>query len=135
MKHCRITFLLSALSLMVLMLFVTAEQAGAQTDRPCAEDLAKYCRSVSPGSGRLLECYEQNKMNMSKACVSWAEFVKSNARELKDACAKEIESSCKGRTGDPLGMIDCIQSNYIDLSPKCVQELNQFKNFHPMPVQ
>ena len=102
---------------------------------PCAEDMAKYCGGITPGGGRLLACYEQQKKNMSGQCVSWAEYLKKNAGDLRDTCAKEIDARCNSEKGDPMAMLDCLQSNYVSLSPKCVNKLNQFKNYYPKPVK
>ena len=120
--------------LALLGLLLMMPQAVAQ-DRPCAEDMAQYCGAITPGGGRLLECYEQQKRNMSRSCVAWAENLKSNAESLKNACSKEIDARCNFEKGDPLEILDCLQGNYIDLSPKCVQKLNQFKGKYPLPVK
>ncbi len=34
----------------------------------CDEDLDKYCRSIEPGEGRLLECIEKHDKKVSKRC-------------------------------------------------------------------
>jgi hypothetical protein len=55
--------------------------ATAQETSPCAGDLVKFCGNVAPGGGRLLQCYEQLKNNMSRECVAWAEYMKANAAD------------------------------------------------------
>ena len=112
-----------------------AMTAYAQEYRPCADDFKQYCSDVTPGGGRLLRCYEDNKNKMSANCIGWAEGVKSNAGALKDACAKELDARCNSEKGDPLRSIDCLQSNYIDLSMRCREMLNSFKGRYPKPVQ
>jgi hypothetical protein len=119
----------------VLMLLSSGSAASAQETTPCAKDFAKYCSNVTPGGGRLVRCYEENKNSMSPACRSWAEGVKANAESLKQACSKEIDASCNSEKGDPLAMIGCLQGNYISLSPDCVTALNQFKWRYPQPAR
>ncbi len=34
----------------------------------CEEDLKKFCSVVKPGEGRLLDCLEKNKANVSSSC-------------------------------------------------------------------
>ena len=34
----------------------------------CNEDLDKYCESIEPGKGRLLECLDKNDKQVSKRC-------------------------------------------------------------------
>ncbi len=118
-----------------LMLLFSRLPASAQETNPCAKDFAQYCSHITPGGGRLVRCYEENKNSMSPACRSWAEGVKANAEILKEACSKEIDARCNSEKGDPLAMIGCLQGNYVSLSSECVTALNQFKWRYPQPVR
>jgi hypothetical protein len=119
----------------VLTLLLFNIPAFGQVANPCAGDLEKYCNYVETGGGRLVQCYEQNKNKMSAGCIAWAEAAKANATAVKAACADVIDESCSFEKGDPLEMLDCLQSNYVDLSPKCMQKLNEFKSLYPQPAQ
>ena len=119
----------------VIMLFLATQPALAQEMNPCAKDFAQYCSHVTPGGGRLVRCYEENKNSMSAACRAWAEGVKANAAVLKEACAKEIDMSCNIEKGDPLAMLGCLQGNYVSLSPECIGALNKFKWLYPQPAR
>jgi hypothetical protein len=112
-----------------------AAPAVGQQANPCTDDFKQHCSGVTPGGGRLLRCYEEKKDKMSAACVGWAELAKSNSAALKTACSKEIASSCNFEKGDPLEMLDCIQSNYIDLSAGCRDKLNEFRSMYPKQVR
>ena len=119
----------------VLMLFSVALPVFAQQTSPCAKDFAQYCSHITPGGGRLVRCYEENKDKMSAACKAWAEGAKANANSLREACSKEIDARCNIEKGDPLGMLNCLQGNYIGLSSECVAALNKFKWLYPQPVR
>ena len=119
----------------VSTLFLISIPAFAQEASPCAKDFAQYCSHITPGGGRLVRCYEQNKDKMSAACRTWAEGVKANANSLKAACSKEIDARCNIEKGDPLGMLNCLQGNYTSLSSECVATLNKFKWLYPQPVK
>ena len=118
-----------------LMMLLAALPAFALEENPCTNDFKQYCADVSPGGGRLIRCYEERKEKFSSACRAWVERAKSYAEVLKAACAKEIDKSCNFEKGDPIEMLDCLQSNYIDLSPDCRTKLTDFKRVHPMPVK
>ena len=128
-------FMVSVLAVAIFMMFPAVMTASAQEYRPCADDFKQYCGDVTPGGGRLVQCYEQNKSKMSADCVGWAEGIKSNAAAVKDACAKELDARCTSEKGDPFRTLDCLQSNYIDLSMRCREMLNSFKGRYPKPVQ
>jgi hypothetical protein len=109
--------------------------ADAQEINPCRNDFKQFCNYVTPGGGRLVRCYEENKDKMSAECRGWAETVKLQGESLKKACDKEINASCQSEKGDPFETLDCLQSNYIDLSMDCRVQLNQFRSTYPKPVQ
>jgi hypothetical protein len=119
----------------VLMMLSASLPAIAQEEKPCASDFKQYCADVTTGGGRMLRCYEERKEKFSPACREWAERAKSYAEVAKAACAKEIDSFCNSEKGDPLEMLDCLQSNYVDLSSDCRVKLTKFKLMYPKPVQ
>jgi hypothetical protein len=119
----------------VLMPLSAALPAFAQEANPCAKDFAQYCSHITPGGGRLVQCYEQYKDSMSAACRAWAEGAKANAAALKEVCSKEIDVRCNIEKGDPLGTLNCLQGNYVSLSSECIATLNKFKWRYPQPVR
>jgi hypothetical protein len=119
----------------VLIMLPEVTPGCAQELNPCTKDFKKYCSDVTPGGGRLVRCYEEKKDKMSAACVSWAESAKANADTVQAACADMINARCISEKGDPFRMLDCLQSNYSDLSMECRVKLNEFKYRYPKPVQ
>jgi hypothetical protein len=118
------------------MIVMASLPAFAQTiTTPCTNDRKQFCGDVTPGGGRLVACYKQNRDKMSIACQVYADGAIANAEYLKKACSKEIDARCNSEKGDPLEMLDCLQGNYIDLSGDCRDSLNQFKGRYRMPVQ
>jgi hypothetical protein len=119
----------------VMMMLVSALPAFAQSTSPCAADIKEYCGRESPGGGRLLRCYEEQKDKMSAGCRAWAENAKTHATVVKEACSKTIDARCNFEKGDPLAVLECLQSNYIDLEVPCREKINLFKGMYPMPVK
>lgn len=118
-----------------LMMLPAAMPAQTQQLNPCTDDFKTHCGGVTPGGGRMVKCYEENKSKMSADCIGWAETLKSGGQALKAACDDMLQARCRSEEGDPFAQIDCLQSNYIDLKPKCVQKLNEFKGRYPKPVR
>jgi hypothetical protein len=136
-QNCVVVLLFFALILTALVSPLVVQPAMAQaygSQWPCADDMNKFCSGVSTGGGKLFDCYEQQKQNMSAQCVSWAENLKRTGGELRDACAKEIAARCSSQRSDSMELLDCLQGNYIDLSPKCVDKLNRYKSSYPKRV-
>ena len=119
----------------VIMMLIAALPAFAQSTSPCAKDLKEFCGTELPGGGRLLRCYEANKDKISAGCRSWAEAAKTRGAMVKEACSKTLDARCNFEKGDPLEMLECLQSNYVDLTVECREQLNEFKGRYPKPVQ
>ena len=119
----------------IIMMLIAALPAFAQSTSPCAKDLKEFCGTELPGGGRLLRCYEANKDKISAGCRSWAEAAKTRGAMVKEACSKTLDARCNFEKGDPLEMLECLQSNYVDLTVECREQLNEFKGRYPKPVQ
>lgn len=119
---------------LVLMTLISGLPATAQQIDPCGDDFNKYCSGVTPGGGGLVRCYEANRAKMSADCVGWAEAAKAYAGTVKAACAEMVDARCSFAKDDPLAMVACLQSNYLDLSANCRIKLNNFKNNYPPPA-
>jgi len=119
----------------VLMAYPEGMPAYALEIGPCTDDFKQYCGDVTPGGGRLVRCYEERKGKMSADCVGWVETAKANAKVLQAACSKELDARCNSEKGDLFETLDCLQSNYIDLSMGCREKLNAFKGRYPKPLQ
>ncbi len=44
------------------------EKALQETRKSCEDDIAKYCKGVMPGEGRIGKCLMANKSNLSPKC-------------------------------------------------------------------
>ena len=72
----------------VALALVIAFAAPARADVPCAEDVAKLCKDVPVGGGRIQDCLKQNEAKVSASC-----------RERIDGLADEIKLAaavCRG---------------------------------------
>jgi len=128
-------FMAGVFAVAVLVMLSAALPVFAQSINPCTEDMKTVCGDITKGGGRLLRCYEERKDKISTDCRAWVEGAKANADALKKVCSKEIDARCNFEKGDPLEMLDCLQSNYIDLSMGCRERLNEFKGRYPKPLQ
>ena len=127
--------IMMSMSAVVLIMLASVLPVFALEINPCVKDFKQYCTDFTPGGGRLVRCYEQYKDKMSAECKDWAESVKAGGATLKKACSKEIDAGCNSEKGDPLATLNCLQGNYLQLSPECVEALNQFKYRYPVPAK
>jgi Golgi apparatus protein 1 len=135
--------LLAGLGLILLLPILFASAAPAQTEigktiiaqlaakvakleSACAGDIKKYCKTVTPGEGRMIYCMQAHEDKISPKCTyelgEAASSVQGTADALKDAviaCRAEITGVC-GKTMPGQGRLAaCLIANKSTASKDC----------------
>jgi hypothetical protein len=135
--------LLARLGLIPLLAILFASAAPAQTEigktivgqlatkvakleSACAGDIKKYCKTVTPGEGRMIYCMQAHEDKISPKCTyelgETASSVQVTADALKDAviaCRGEITGVC-GKTMPGQGRLAaCLIANKSTASKDC----------------
>jgi hypothetical protein len=114
----------SGLAVVMLCLgLMNAAPADAQTKNPCAEDVAKYCKDVTPGGGRLVRCLRQHESQLSPECKAGQEQARARAREAHEACADDVQKFCKDVKPGEGRVVRCLKDNSAGLSTECREKL------------
>src|SRR5437879_13760388 len=90
----------------------------AKLENACANDIKKYCKTVTPGEGRMIYCMQAHEDKISPQCDyelgEAASSVQASLDSLKDAiiaCKTEITGVC-GKTVPGQGRIAaCMMAN------------------------
>jgi Cysteine rich repeat len=107
---------------------------AAKLESSCADDLKKYCSTVTPGEGRMIYCMQAHEDKISPKCAYDLEEavadVQLSADNLKDAivaCKAEIMGVC-GTTLPGQGRIAaCLFANKATASKSCVEALQKIE--------
>jgi Golgi apparatus protein 1 len=107
---------------------------AAKLESSCADDLKKYCSTVTPGEGRMIYCMQAHEDKISPKCAYDLEEavadVQLSADNLKDAivaCKAEITGVC-GTTLPGQGRIAaCLFANKATASKSCVEALQKIE--------
>ena len=101
-------------------------QGAKKLEQGCAEDLAKFCSTVSPGEGRQFFCILAHEDKISTKC-DYALF--DAARNLQrglervaivaDACWADIEKNCANAVPGGGNIVQCLVAKTDALSPGC----------------
>ena len=143
--------LLTTLGLLPLLVLLSLGSASAQTDiakaiqerlaaqiaklqNSCADEITKYCSTVTPGEGRLLYCMQAHEDKISAKCAyemgeTAARFQASadNLRDAINACKTEITGVC-GKTQPGEGRVAaCLIANKSTLSKNCAEALQKIE--------
>ena len=100
----------------------------------CASDIKKYCRTVTPGEGRMIYCMQAHEDKISVKCAFELEEAATNvqtaADALKDgliACKAEITGVC-GKTVPGQGRIAaCLIANKSTASSGCAEAIKKIE--------
>jgi Golgi apparatus protein 1 len=107
----------------------------ARLESACAKDIKKYCRTVTPGEGRMIYCMQAHEDKISIKCAfelgETSTNVQTAADALKDAviaCKAEITGVC-GKILPGQGRIAaCLLSNKSTASAGCVDAIQKIES-------
>ena len=107
----------------------------AKLESACAKDIRKYCRTVTPGEGRMIYCMQAHEDKISVKCAfelgETSTGVQTAADALKDAviaCKAELSGVC-GKILPGQGRIAaCLLSNKSTASAGCVDAIQKIES-------
>ena len=112
----------------VIAIVLAALPSPAQTTTPCNETIAKFCKDVVPGSGRIMKCLNDHRDDQSIACKDWIEEQQKSMQDLFAVCREEIAALCKAAPPDKAGIYFCLLDNYIALKIDCRSKLGEIRD-------
>jgi hypothetical protein len=104
----------------------------AKLESACAEDIKKYCTTVTPGEGRMIYCMQAHEDKVSPQCAYEIEDSASSIQDLTEslkdavlACKAEIAGVC-GKTVPGEGRIAaCLMANRPSVSKGCEESIQK----------
>jgi Golgi apparatus protein 1 len=143
------TNLLARLGVLPLLVILSAGSASAQTnlgktivekltakitklENTCASDIKKYCKSVTPGEGRMIHCMQAHEDKISPKCAYELGETAGSAQATSDllrdgviACKAEITGVC-GKIQPGQGRIAaCLIANKSTASKDCADAIQK----------
>jgi hypothetical protein len=119
-------------------------QRRARFRMACGQDLHRLCYGVQPGEGRLIQCLLSHGAQLSPACMSQLATARSapgvaspsypnpqstglpststaaaGSAALRASCGPDVQRLCTGASSGNGGVINCLNSHRIELSPIC----------------
>ncbi len=112
----------AGLSLLALSVSASAEETGM---RPCADDIAKFCKDVKPGGGRIESCLKEHQNDLSVSCKERMALAGKKRADVSEACSEDASKLCKDIKPGGGRIIRCLKEHSTDLSVKCKEALPQ----------
>jgi hypothetical protein len=116
------------LILVVLSLgIMTAPHAYAEDVNPCEKDIAKFCKNIEPGDGRILRCLTLSKEDLRPPCKKQLGQIEKAVEEVQNACADDYALFCSSVLPGQGRIAACLEKNQKTLTPKCKTNLAAVK--------
>lgn len=121
--------------LLTLALLASSSTASAGPNKPiggknaqgaCHDDIERLCKDVQPGEGRVLQCLNSHKADVSKGCASAIQDLKAQLKKLS-ACEPDVEQFCWDAPVGKGGIRQCLKKHDAELSGACKTAIAQTK--------
>ncbi len=116
-------FVWVAMALGMTMWFGT--DVYAQAGGPCAEDIAKFCKDVQAGGGRIARCLKEHEKELSAPCLQYIAESMKRWKETAQACHDDVLKFCKDVKPGGGRIARCLKEHQNELSPECRERLTQ----------
>jgi hypothetical protein len=108
---------------------------AAKLESSCADDIKKYCSTVTPGEGRMIYCMQAHEDKISPKCAfdleeaaTDVQLSADNLKEAVSACKAEITGVC-GTTLPGQGRIAaCLIANQATASKGCGDAIRKIQD-------
>jgi hypothetical protein len=115
------------LPVLLSMCIVTAVYAYAEEANPCEGDIAKFCKNVERGEGRILRCLTLSEDKLTPACGKQLVRIKKAVEEVQNACADDYAIFCSSLLPGQGRIAECLEKNQHIITPKCKAILKEVK--------
>jgi hypothetical protein len=118
---------LFVLTLVPVCLSAGGRTYAAEEELPCAEEIAKHCKGVKPGGGRILDCLNEHQNELSISCRKKLDESRKRLMEAQQACTGDMEKFCKDVQPGWGRVLKCLREHAQELSSACSQEIGKIK--------
>ncbi len=117
-----------ALVLTVLLAFPAAVfPAEPAEQRPCMDELEKFCKEVPPGEGRIIKCLQEHDRELSAVCRDKVQSILKRVDEAKQACGQDIAKFCPDVKPGGGRLVKCLSPHFNELAPACREKFGPIK--------
>jgi Cysteine rich repeat len=89
----------------------------------CQADRQRFCATVQPGQGRIAQCLNQNKAQLSAPCRQKLEQrmnrMRARAQQVRQSCRADVQQFCSGVARGQGRVYQCLKQNEAQLSAAC----------------
>ena len=113
----KIVMSLAALS--VLFGLSLTAQTPEMGQKPCREDVNKFCKDIRPGGGRIWACLKSHEAELSAPCREHMALMREKMSGFMQACRSDRRKFCSGIPAGRGRIVACLKSHLDELSEEC----------------
>ncbi len=106
---------------------------AANPNDPCILDEANLCGTVRPGNGKVLACMIGHAESLSPACHKSIMKVNDHVRDVRAACAADIQRFCANIPPVTVERIRCLKQWTDQVTPGCQESIQRLKALPHQP--
>lgn len=91
--------------------------------RPCADEIAKFCKDAKPGEGRIMRCLKEHENELSTGCKKNMEEAGKRLEACEQACCDDVKKFCKDVRQGSGRIAKCLREHANELSAPCKEKL------------
>jgi Cysteine rich repeat len=91
----------------------------AQLSGACGDDIAKFCKEVQPGGGRLSKCLKDHQKELSPTCRDTVASAQKRWNETAESCHDDVLKFCKDVEPGGGRIANCLREHQSELSADC----------------
>lgn len=107
----------------LFLLSLAAAALAGEGVKPCADDVARLCKDVQPGQGRVAKCLKEHKDELSPACKEHIAMARKKVKGAKDACKEDAQKLCKDTQPGGGRIVQCLKQHESELSHACREKM------------
>ena len=107
----------------VFCLSMATDASAGQKERPCADDVAKLCKGMQEGEGRIAKCLKEHSNELSPGCKKDIGEMKEQMQDFAQACKDDANKLCKGTKPGEGRITQCLKQHEGDLSAACKEKM------------
>jgi hypothetical protein len=115
------------LPVLAILSIMAAGYANAEDVNPCEGDIAKFCKNVERGEGRILRCLTLSEEKLTPACKKQLVNINNAVAEVQKACADDYAIFCSSLLPGQGRIAECLEKNQKIIAPKCKAILKEVK--------